>query len=72
VNDWKTPRASNKFKLRLGVRYGLGFVITAFLYLVSGTIIILVGKSRFAKQRMIPKRSALELKRDEQWLREEF
>lgn len=54
------------------VRYGLGFIITALLYLVIGTIIILVGKSRLAKQRMIPKRSALELKRDEQWLREEF
>ena len=54
------------------VRYGLGFVITALLYLVIGTIIILVGKSRLAKQTLIPKRSALELKRDEQWLREEF
>jgi uncharacterized membrane protein YqjE len=54
------------------VRYGLGFIITALLYLVIGTIIILVGKRRIAKQRMIPKRSALELKRDEQWLREEF
>ena len=54
------------------VRYGLGFVITALLYLVIGTIIILVGKSRLAKQRLIPKRSALELKHDEQWLREEF
>ena len=53
------------------VRYGLGFIITAFLYLVIGTIIILVGKSRLAKQRMIPK-SALELKRDKQWLKEEF
>ena len=53
------------------VRYGLGFVITALLYLVIGTIIILVGKSRLAKQRMIPK-SALELKRDKQWLKEEF
>jgi uncharacterized membrane protein YqjE len=54
------------------VRYGLGFIISALLYLVIGTIIILVGKSRLAKQRMIPKRSSLELKRDEQWLREEF
>ena len=54
------------------VRYGLGFIITALLYLVIGTIIILVGKSRLAKQKMIPKRSALELKRDEQWLREAF
>jgi len=31
-----------------------------------------VGKSRLAKERLIPKRTALELKRDEQWLREEF
>ena len=57
--------------LSAAVRYGLGFVITALLYLVIGTIIILVGKSRLAKQRMIPK-SALELKRDKQWLKEEF
>jgi uncharacterized membrane protein YqjE len=54
------------------VRYGLGFIVTALLYLVIGTIIILVGKSRLAKQSMIPKRSALELKRDKQWLKEEF
>jgi len=54
------------------VRYGLGFIISALLYLVIGIIIILVGKSRLAKQRMIPNRSSLELKRDEQWLREEF
>jgi uncharacterized membrane protein YqjE len=53
-------------------RYGLGFIITALLYLVVATIIILVGKSRLAKQRMIPQRSALELKRDKQWLRKEF
>jgi uncharacterized membrane protein YqjE len=58
--------------LRPAVRYGLGFIITALLYLVVATIIILVGKSRLAKQRMIPQRSALELKRDKQWLREEL
>jgi hypothetical protein len=53
------------------VRYGLGFIIIALLYLIIGTIIILIGKSRLAKQKMIPK-SALELKRDKQWLKEEF
>ena len=58
--------------LRPAVRYGLGFIITALLYLVIGAIIILVAKRRLAKQRMIPERSALELKRDKQWLREEF
>ena len=54
------------------VRYGLGFIVTAFLYLVIGVIIILVAKNRLAKQRIIPKRSAIELKRDKQWLREKF
>ena len=52
------------------VRYGLGFIITALLYLVTGTIIILVAKRRLARQRIIPERSALELKRDKQWLQE--
>jgi Putative Actinobacterial Holin-X, holin superfamily III len=53
-------------------RYGVGFIITALLYLVIGVIIILVAKKRLAKQNIIPKRSALELKRDKQWLRQEF
>jgi uncharacterized membrane protein YqjE len=52
------------------VRYGLGFIITALLYLVIGAIVILVAKRRLAKQRIIPERSALELKRDKQWLQE--
>jgi hypothetical protein len=52
------------------VRYGLGFIITALLYLVIGTVIILVAKRRLAKQQIIPERSALELKRDKQWLHE--
>jgi uncharacterized membrane protein len=53
------------------VCYGLGFIITALLYLVIGAIIILVAKRRLAKKRIIPERSALELKRDKQWLQEE-
>jgi uncharacterized membrane protein YqjE len=61
----------NSADLSPAVRYGLGFVITALLYLIIGTIVILVAKSRLAKQRMIPKRSALELKRDKRWLQEE-
>jgi uncharacterized membrane protein YqjE len=54
--------------LRPAVRYGLGFIITALLYLVIGAIIILVAKRRLAKQRIIPEKSALEFKRDKQWL----
>jgi len=61
----------NSADLSPAVRYGLGFVITASLYLVIGIIVIVVAKRRLAKQRMIPKRSALELKRDKRWLQEE-
>jgi uncharacterized membrane protein YqjE len=61
----------NSADLSQAVRYGLGFVITALLYLIIGTIVIVVAKSRLAKQRVIPKRSALELKRDKQWLQAE-
>jgi uncharacterized membrane protein YqjE len=61
----------NSVDLSQAGRYGLGFIITALLYLVIGTIIILVAKKRLAKQRIIPERSALELKRDKQWLQEE-
>ena len=56
--------------LSQAVRYGLGFVITALLYLVIGATIIVVAKRRLAKERIIPQRSALELKRDKQWLQE--
>jgi len=53
-------------------RYGLGFIITALLYLVVGAIIILVAKNRLAKQSILPKRSAIEVKRDKQWLKEQI
>jgi uncharacterized membrane protein YqjE len=58
-------------ELSPAVRYGLGFIVTALLYLIMGAIIILVAKRRLAKQRIIPERTALELKRDKQWLKEE-
>jgi uncharacterized membrane protein YqjE len=52
-------------------RYGLGFIITALLYLVIGAVIIVVAKNRIAKERMAPK-SAAELKRDKEFVKEEF
>jgi uncharacterized membrane protein YqjE len=61
----------NSADLSPAARYGLGFIATALLYLVVGAIIILVAKNRLAKQKVTPKRSALELKRDKQWLQKE-
>ena len=52
-------------------RYGLGFSITAVLYLVVGAIIIVVAKNRLAKQRVAPK-SAADLRRDREFLKQEF
>jgi uncharacterized membrane protein YqjE len=52
-------------------RYGLAFVITAFLYLVIGSILVILAKNRLAKERLAP-RSATELRRDRQFLKEQF
>ena len=52
-------------------RYGIGFVITAFLYLVIGAIVVVVAKNRLAKERIVPRTTA-ELKRDKQFLKQEF
>jgi len=52
-------------------RYGLGFIITALVYLIIGAVIIVVAKNRLAKERVVPK-SAAELRRDKEWLKEQF
>jgi uncharacterized membrane protein YqjE len=52
-------------------RYGMGFIMTALLYLVIGAIILVIAKNRLAKQRLAPKSTA-ELKRDSEFLKEQF
>ena len=52
-------------------RYGVGFTVTALLYLVIGAIVIVVAKNRLAQQRLAPK-SAADLKRDSEFLKQEF
>ena len=58
-------------QLTPAARYGLGFVITALLYLVMGAVIIVVAKNRLAKQRVAP-RTVAELRRDKEFLKEQF
>jgi len=53
-------------------KYGLGFIITALIYLVAGAIVVITGKNRLAKQRIVPKRTAMELRRDKEWLKEQI
>lgn len=53
-------------------KYALGFVITGALYLVIGSIIVVVMKNRLAKRDLVPNRSVDELRKDKQWLKKEI
>jgi uncharacterized membrane protein YqjE len=53
------------------VRYALGFVITAMVYLVAGAATIIISKNRLAKQGIVPRRTLAELERDKEWLQKE-
>ncbi len=52
--------------------YALGFVITGIFYLLVGTIVITAIKSRLAKQDLVPNRTVEELRKDQQWLKNEL
>ena len=53
------------------VRYALGFIMTAILYLIAGAAMIIVSKNRLAKQGLLPKTTVQELERDKEWLQKE-
>src|SRR6185369_569706 len=42
--------------------YALGFVVTGVFYLLVGGIVVLVTKSRLAKQRLVPPMTVQELR----------
>ena len=52
-------------------RYALGFIITAALYLVAGSIVVVKAKNRIAEQGIVPPRTATELERDKEWLQKQ-
>jgi len=52
--------------------YALGFIVTGAFYLIVGGILMLVMKSRLAKQQLVPPRTAQELRKDKQWLKSEL
>jgi uncharacterized membrane protein YqjE len=54
------------------VKYALGFIITAAVYLIIGAIVLLKMKGRMAKQGLVPERTVKELEKDKQWLKEEL
>ncbi|MEP6920417.1 MAG: phage holin family protein [bacterium] len=53
-------------------QYALGFVITGLFYLLVGGIVVLVSKSRLAKQDLVPTKTVEELRKDKQWLKNEL
>ena len=53
-------------------RYAVGFVLTGVLYLIVGGIIIMVMKSKLARQEIVPGRSVEELRKDKEWLKNEI
>lgn len=52
--------------------YALGFIVTGAFYLIVGGILVLVMKSRLAKQQLVPPRTVQELRKDKQWLKSEL
>jgi uncharacterized membrane protein YqjE len=52
--------------------YALGFVVTGAFYVLVGGIVVLLMKNRLAKQDLVPQRTAAELRKDKQWLKNEL
>jgi len=52
--------------------YALGFVVTGAFYLIVGAILVMLMKSRLAKQELVPERTVQELRKDKQWLKNEL
>ncbi|HKG98207.1 MAG TPA: phage holin family protein [Pyrinomonadaceae bacterium] len=52
--------------------YALGFIVTGAFYLLVGGIVVLLMKSRLARQELVPQRTVAELRKDKQWLKNEL
>lgn len=52
--------------------YALGFLVTGGFYVIVGGIVVLVMKSRLARQDLVPQRTIQELRKDKQWLKNEL
>jgi uncharacterized membrane protein YqjE len=53
------------------VRYALGFIITSLVYLIGGSVVIVIAKNRLARIGLVPSRTVAELQRDKEWLQTE-
>lgn len=53
------------------VRYALGFLLTALIYIVAGAAVIIISKNRIAAQDIIPPRTVAELEKDKKFIEKE-
>jgi len=52
--------------------YGLGFLITGILYVVIGSVIVLLMKNKLASYNPVPTTTLEEIRKDKQWLKNEI
>jgi hypothetical protein len=52
------------FGLSQPAKYGLGFIITGLIYLITGAVIVMLTKRRLAAQGIVPERSVEEFEHD--------
>jgi uncharacterized membrane protein YqjE len=59
-------------RLSQPAQYGIGFIITALLYLAVGAVLLVAAKNHIAKKGIVPPRTAAELKRDKEVLKQQI
>jgi uncharacterized membrane protein YqjE len=62
----------DRTQLSQAVKFTLGFALTGLIYLMIGIFIIRWAKNRMVTQDPLPEKSLQELKKDKQWIKEEF
>lgn len=63
---------SSLFNFSEAVNYAIGFTITGIIYLVVGGIIVVVMKNRLGAHNPVPPKTVEELRKDQQWLKNEM
>jgi hypothetical protein len=53
-------------------QFALGFVATGIFYVIVGALVVVAMKNRLAKVRPVPDRFVEELRKDKQWLKNQF
>ena len=63
---------SQLFSFSQPVNYALGFLIMGALYLAIGGVLVITMKNRIAARNPVPERTVEELRKDQQWLKNEM